>query len=91
MNLKFEIFMCLVIFDDVDVLIVLFYKIICLKYFEVIGLDVVEGYIVFGVVFKYYIECNVFFWVVELGEELVGVVVIKDNEIYLMMVIVDYY
>jgi len=90
-NLKSEISLRPATLDDVDALTALSYKTISQKHPEVIGSDAVEGYIASGAVPKYYTERNAFLWVAERGEEPVGAVAIKDNEIHLMMVTVDHH
>jgi ribosomal protein S18 acetylase RimI-like enzyme len=75
--------------QDVEPLAALSHRTILVKYPEVIGLEMVEGYVASGAVPQYYGENNSLIRVAELDGQLVGACAVKDNTIDLMMVDVD--
>ncbi len=72
--------------DDVAVLTAMSHQTILAKYPDVIGRDVVEGYVASGAVPAYYRDRNAYCIVAEINGEIVGVYATKDNAVDLMMV-----
>ena len=75
--------------DDVEPLTALSYKTIRVKYPDVIGADMVEGYIASGAVPHYYAERNAFTRVAVADGEVIGACALRDNAVDLMMVTLE--
>ncbi|WP_339744864.1 GNAT family N-acetyltransferase [uncultured Maricaulis sp.] len=75
--------------DDVEPLTALSYKTIRAKYPDVIGADMVEGYIASGAVPHYYTERNAFTRVAVADGEVIGACALRDNSVDLMMVTLE--
>ena len=77
--------------DDVDPLTALSYRTIRVKYPEVIGTDMVEGYIASGAVPQYYTDRNAFTRVAMVDGEMIGACAVRDNAVDLMMVTLEHH
>lgn len=77
--------------DDVETLTALSYKTIRVKYPDVIGADMVEGYIASGAVPHYYTERNAFTRVAVADGEVIGACALRDNAVDLMMVNLEHH
>ncbi|WP_417497614.1 GNAT family N-acetyltransferase [Maricaulis sp.] len=77
--------------DDVEPLTALSYKTIRVKYPDVIGADMVEGYIASGAVPLYYTERNAFTRVAVADGEVIGACALRGNAVDLMMVTVEHH
>jgi ribosomal protein S18 acetylase RimI-like enzyme len=75
--------------QDVEPLVALSHRTILVKYPEVIGLEMVEGYVASGAVPQYYRDNNSQTRVAELDGQVVGACAVKENAIDLMMVTVE--
>lgn len=75
--------------DDVKPLTALSYKTIRVKYPDVIGADMVEGYIASGAVPQYYADRNAFTRVAVADGEVIGACALRDNNVDLMMVTLE--
>ncbi|SDL96439.1 GNAT family N-acetyltransferase [Maricaulis salignorans] len=77
--------------DDVEPLTALSYKTIRVKYPDIIGADMVEGYIASGAVPQYYRDRNTFTRVAVLDGEVIGACALRGNAVDLMMVTLDHH
>lgn len=76
---------------DIEPLTALSYRTIRAKYPSVIGADTVEAYIASGAVPAFYRERNSFTRVAEVNGEPAGACAVKEGEIDLMMVALEYH
>tara|TARA_R110002072_G_scaffold21793_3_gene76898 strand:- start:1552 stop:2028 length:477 start_codon:yes stop_codon:yes gene_type:complete len=77
--------------DDVEPLTALSYKTIRVKYPEIIGADMVEGYIASGAVPQYYADRNAFTRVAVTDGQVIGACALRDNSVDLMMVTLEHH
>ncbi|WP_417495767.1 GNAT family N-acetyltransferase [Maricaulis sp.] len=75
--------------DDVEPLTALSYRTIRVKYPDVIGAIMVEGYIASGAVPQYYTDRNAFTRVAVADGEVIGACALRGNTVDLMMVTID--